>query len=139
MYENFEKLNTININIDKIKYDECKNWVMDMLESFIRLKCLQLKLTIHHVELNNHNDQVLDLIKKIFQHIKKLIDENVVFDIKIWYSRSLFAECDKLFLTILKSDHDRKSNNSKSQSVMIDHKNCAKTGMILFHVRLKLC
>ena len=135
IHENFQTLNKVNIIIDKIKHDECKNWVIDLLKSFTQLKCLALNLTIHVLELNNDNDQELNLIKKIFQHIKKLIDENVVFDIKIQYSTFSFAQCDKLFLKILKNDHDRKKRNRKC--VTLDHVNCSKTGMVLFRARLK--
>ena len=141
IHENFENLRTMSININRIRTDyNCKNWIIGILDSFSKLnqgictqsKCLGLNLMIRHLELD---DQGLDLITKIFQHTKKLIEENVPIDIKIQYSTSLFAKCHELFLQIM--GHDRKKANTKS--VMVDHMNSSTTGMTLFRARLQMC
>lgn len=158
-------MTTIAIIIDKIMYRKCNNWLIDMLKCFSSLnnninnhhhnntnnidnvaidhgttkQCLGLNLNIHHLVIDNQCqlEQKLELIAQIFQHTKKLIEENVPIDITIWYSTFSFAKCHKLLLQIMNQivvGEDKKNNDEKH--VVVDHKSDLKIAMTLFHARL---
>ena len=130
MYEQFDKLEKLCITIDETTYT-CKNWLFDLLNTVKEIN-LQFVLIIDCLRLNDFDScsadvqycqKRLDLIRRIFVHVRELIQNNVIMDIKISYSTFSFDQCHTLFLKIF-------SNGMIKQ--MVSHEYSAATKMTVF-------
>ena len=157
IHEKYEHFDKICITIEKTNY-QCNDWLFDIFKS-VKETRLGLVLTIDCLELKysrtpglnwtyiydnvTHSEclkTTLDLITRILQDTKELIQDNVMIDIKISYSTFFFEECHKVFLQLFGNimlDNNGNNNNYNNCHAMVDHKKNGKNNMACFRVCLR--